>query len=99
MSFSSSSEVAQSCATLCDPMDCSLWTVIRLLHPWDFPDKNTGVAKILPSPGDLPDPGIEPGSPTLQADTLLCPLLLHMFVTVMTWRVKNETITMRKENR
>ena len=22
----------------------------------------------LPSPGDLPDPGIEPGSPTLQAD-------------------------------
>ena len=22
------------------------------------------------SPGDLPDPGIEPGSPTLQADTL-----------------------------
>ena len=25
----------------------------------------------FPSPGDLPDPGIEPGSPTLQADTLL----------------------------
>ena len=24
----------------------------------------------LPSPGDLPDPGIEPGSPTLQADAL-----------------------------
>ena len=23
-----------------------------------------------PSPGDLPDPGIEPGSPTLQADSL-----------------------------
>ena len=23
----------------------------------------------FPSPGDLPDPGIEPGSPTLQADT------------------------------
>ena len=22
----------------------------------------------FPSPGDLPDPGIEPGSPTLQAD-------------------------------
>ena len=22
------------------------------------------------SPGDLPDPGIEPGSPTLEADTL-----------------------------
>ena len=25
----------------------------------------------LPSPGDLPDPGIEPQSPTLQADSLL----------------------------
>ena len=24
----------------------------------------------FPSPGDLPHPGIEPGSPTLQADTL-----------------------------
>ena len=23
----------------------------------------------FPSPGDLPDPGIEPGSPSLQADT------------------------------
>ena len=25
---------------------------------------------LLPSPGDLPDPGIEPGFPALQADTL-----------------------------
>ena len=25
----------------------------------------------FPSPGDLPNPGIEPGSPTLQADSLL----------------------------
>ena len=25
----------------------------------------------FPSPGDLPDPGIEPGSPTLQAEALL----------------------------
>ena len=33
----SESEVAQLCPTLCDPMDCSL------LHPWDFPGKNTGV--------------------------------------------------------
>ena len=24
----------------------------------------------FPSPGDLPDPGIEPGSPTLRADAL-----------------------------
>ena len=25
----------------------------------------------FPSPGNLPNPGIEPGSPTLQADALL----------------------------
>ena len=34
------SEVAQSCPTLCDPMDCSL---PGLLHWWDFSGKNTGV--------------------------------------------------------
>ena len=34
------SEVAQSCPTLCNPMDCSL---TRFLRPWDFPGKNTGV--------------------------------------------------------
>ena len=28
----------------------------------------------FPSPGDLPDLGIEPGSPTLQADSLLTEL-------------------------
>ena len=32
-------------------------------------DKYTGVP--VPSPGDIPDPGIEPGSPALQADALL----------------------------
>ena len=33
----SESEVAQSCPTLSDFMDC------RLLRPWDFPGKSTGV--------------------------------------------------------
>ena len=28
----------------------------------------------FPSPGDLPDPGIEPGSPALQANSLLTEL-------------------------
>ena len=28
----------------------------------------------FPSPGDLPDPGTEPGSPALQADSLLTEL-------------------------
>ena len=30
----------------------------------------------FPSPGDLPDPGIEPGAPALQADSLPTELLL-----------------------
>ena len=33
--------------------------------PWDFPDKNIGVGLRFPSPGDLPNPGIEPMSPAL----------------------------------
>ena len=33
----SESEVVQSCPTFCDPMD------IRLLRPWDFQGKSTGV--------------------------------------------------------
>ena len=39
--YSLEREVAQSCLTLCDPMDCSL--PARLLQPWDFPGKNSGV--------------------------------------------------------
>ena len=43
----------------------------RLLCPWHSPGKNTEVAYYAcPTPGDLPNPGIEPRSPTLQADSL-----------------------------
>ena len=59
--------VSQSCPTLCDPMDCTLpdFSVHRIVQ-----------GRILewvsfPPPGDLPDPGIQPGSPELQADSLL----------------------------
>ena len=42
----------------------------RLLHPWNFPGKSLGVGCHFLLQGNLSDPGIEPGSPTLQADTL-----------------------------
>ena len=45
----------------------------RLFCPGDFLGKDTGVGCSglpFPSPGDLPNPGIEPGSPALQADSL-----------------------------
>ena len=36
-----------------------------------FPRQETHWSGLpLPSPGDVPDPGIEPGSPALQADSL-----------------------------
>ena len=56
----------QLCLTFCDPMDCSL------------PDSSVGIlqARILEwvaisFSGDLPDLGVEPGCPSLQADSLL----------------------------
>ena len=33
----------------------------------------------LPSPGDLPNPGIEAGSPMLQADSLLTELIISIY--------------------
>ena len=41
-----------------------------LYNPWDFPGQKTGGGKPVPSPGDLPNPGIEPRSPALQVDSL-----------------------------
>ena len=53
---------------------------VRLCEPVDCSPPGSSVRGILqartlewgaiPSPGDLPDPGIEPGAPALEADTL-----------------------------
>ena len=56
--------VAQSCPTLCDPMDCSPGSSVHGLSRQEY---WSGLP--FPSPGDLPDPGIKPGSPALQADS------------------------------
>ena len=37
----------------------------------------------FPSPGDLPDPGIEPGSPALQADSLLTELMEYIIYSAI----------------
>ena len=44
----------------------------RLLCPWDFPGKNTGVGSHFLLWGNLPKPGMESRSPVLQADSLSC---------------------------
>ena len=47
--------------SLCDSMDCS--------QPMEFSRQEYWSGQPFPSPGDLLDPGIEPSSPTLQADS------------------------------
>ena len=42
----------------------------ELYSPWNFLGQNTGVGSLSPSPGDLPNLGIKPRSPTLQEDSL-----------------------------
>ena len=59
--------VTLSHPTLCDPTDCSLLGfsvhgISQARHWSRLP---------FPSPGDLLNPGIEAGSPALQADSLL----------------------------
>ena len=51
----------------CDPVDCSS---PDSSVDEDSPGKNTGVGCQGSPPGDLPNPGIEPRSPTLKADSL-----------------------------
>ena len=49
----------------------TLWTVGHQTPPsMGFPRQEYWSGLPFPSPGDLPDPGIKPGSSTLQADAL-----------------------------
>ena len=61
--------VAQSCLTLCDPVD----TPGAHQAPLSMEFSRQEYWSRLPfsSPGDLPDSETEPGSPALQADSLL----------------------------
>ena len=55
-------KVAQLCPTLCDPM--------VTYSPWNSPGQNIGVGSLSLLQGFLPNPGIKPRSPTLQAGSL-----------------------------
>ena len=59
--------VAQSYPMLCDLMDCNPPGTSAL----GFSSQEYWTGLPFPSPGDLPDPGIESRSPTLQGDSLL----------------------------
>ena len=59
--------LAQSYLTLWDP-----WTVVCPVPlSMGFPRQEYWSGLPFSSPGNLPNPGIEPGSPALQADFLL----------------------------
>ena len=60
--------LAQSCPTLCDPMNCSP-PGSNLFKGFSRQEYWSGLP--FPSPGDLPDPGIEPSLLHWQADSLL----------------------------
>ena len=58
--------VTQSCPIHCDP-----WTVAYQASPsMGFSRQEYWSGLPFPSPGDLPDPGIEPRSPALEAGAL-----------------------------
>ena len=64
-------ESPQSWSTLCEPMDCSApW----ILCPWDFSRQEYWSGLPCPPAGVFPtqgsNPGIEPRSPTLRANSL-----------------------------
>ena len=66
MIYKNESEVAQSCLTLCNPMDSSLPGSAIM----GFSRQEYWSGLPFPSPGNLPNLGIEPGSPALQTDAL-----------------------------
>ena len=91
----SENEVAQSCLTLSDAMDCSLpgsslygilqarvleWVAYQAPPSMGFSRQEYWSGLPFPSPGDLPDPGIEPGSPTFQENALTSEPPGHSFL-------------------
>ena len=69
---------AQSCPTLCDPMDCNPLSM-------GFSRQEYWSGLPFASPRDLPNPGIEPGFPALQAESLPSelPFVLGIFFHVI----------------
>ena len=62
----SESEVAQSCPTLSNPMTAAYQAPPAM----GFSRQEYWIGLSFPSPGALPNPGIKPRSPTLQAGSL-----------------------------
>ena len=68
--------VTQPCLTLHDPMDCSPPVFLSV----EFSRQEYWGGLLFLSPGDLSDPGIEPMSPALQADSLPSEPPVYMYM-------------------
>ena len=68
----------------CDPMDCTCEAPPSM--GFSMQEYRSGLR--FPTPGDLPDPGIEPRSPTLQADAFTSEPPGKHQTTPKTWWVK-----------
>ena len=60
-------KVTHLCPTLCDSID---YIACQAPLSMEFSTQEYWSGLPFPSPGDLPNPGIEPWSPSLQADSL-----------------------------
>ena len=82
---------AQSCLILCDPMDCR-WPGSSIHGILQASRQEYWSVLPLPSPGNLPDPGIEPVSPTLQADSLPPEYQPQTVINECIWLCSNKTL-------
>ena len=66
--------------TLCNPMDCVAYQAPLSI---EFSRQGYWSGLPFPSPGDIPNSGIKPGSPALQADALLSDLLGKHYMLII----------------
>ena len=78
----------QLCLTLCYPMDCS--PPGSSVYGLSSQEYWSGVP--LPSPGDLPDPGIEPVSPVTPK------LAGGVFINSTTWEALSHALCPKNQN-
>ena len=69
-------KVAQSCPTLCDPVD-------YIYSPWNSPGQNTGVGSLSLLQGIFPTQGLNPGLPHCRQ--ILYPLSHKGSPTILEW--------------
>ena len=69
------------------------WTVAHQAPPFmGFSRQEYWSGLPFPSPGELPYPGIKPGSPTLQADALLSEPKIMASGPITSWQIDGETV-------